>query len=130
MILSPSIAVFDVAASVNGHDGVSVISPWKAVDALGWEHPAEPVGAERLGVAEVYAGRNDGAGLAISGANGGVIFDINASKNNMGLLLGDSDNITVLDSTFEANWVASVVCGGNEWNSIVPACAWGISSNR
>lgn len=121
VILSPSIAVFDVAASVNGHDGVSVISPWKAVDALGWEHPAEPVGAERLGVAEVYAGRNDGAGLAISGANGGVILDINASKNNMGLLLGDSDNITVLDSTFEANWVASVVCGGNEWNSIVPA---------
>jgi hypothetical protein len=121
VVLSPSITVADVAAEGNWYDGVSVFSPWKAVDAFGtWVHPTEPVGAERLSVREVYAVSNDGSGLAITGANGGEVMGVYGSDNLVGLILGDSDHLMVLDSTFETNRVVSVLCGGSQFNSIIP----------
>jgi hypothetical protein len=83
-------------------------------------HPAEPVGAERLSVREVYAVSNDGSGLAITGANGGEVMGVYGSDNLVGLILGDSDHLMVSDSTFETNRVVSVLCGGSQFNSIIP----------
>ncbi len=120
VILSPSVVIEDVAAEGNGYHGVSVISPWKAVDAFRWEHPAEPVGAERLSVRGIYAVSNEGAGLSVAGANGGNVMDVYGSDNYVGTLLGDSDNLMVLDSMFETNWNASVLCGGSKFNSLTP----------
>ncbi|MDE4908441.1 right-handed parallel beta-helix repeat-containing protein [Methanogenium marinum] len=120
VILSPSVVIEDVAAEGNGYHGVSVISPWKAVDAFGWVHPAEPVGAERLSVRGIYAVSNEGAGLAVAGANGGDVMDVYGSDNYVGILLADSDNLMVSDTMFETNWAASVLCGGSKFNSLTP----------
>jgi len=63
---------------------------------------------------------NGGAGLAVAGANGGEVMDVYGSDNIVGILLGDSDQLLVSDTTFETNWLASVVCCGNEINSLIP----------
>ncbi|WAI02513.1 hypothetical protein [Methanogenium organophilum] len=120
VVLSPSIVVEDVSASGNGYHGIALISPWKAVDASGFVHPAEPVGAERLSVRGVYSVGNGGAGLSVAGANEGDVMNIYGSENLVGLLLGDSDNLMVSDGTWEANWAASVVCGGSRVNNLIP----------
>ena len=121
VVLSPSIVVEDVSANDNGYHGIALISPWKAVDAMGFTHPDAPMGDERLSVARLGASRNEGAGLVISGANGGYVTDTSCLNNLVGTLLGDSDHLLMTDCTWDKNLAASVICGGSEYNSLLPS---------
>ena len=121
VILSPSIVAEDLSADDNGYHGVALISPWKAVDAMGFVHPAEPLGDERLTVNGLSATGNDAAGLAISGAGGGFVTDVSCSENLVGTLLGDSDHLRVTGCVWENNLAGSVLCGGSRMNSLIPA---------